>query len=761
MNVIARYARWLHTRWPAGTVETLPEVGEDGATSVSGLRVVGDLTGIPLLKFSLDTGARAVRAMVKDGLVSPNSNGAADGATDVDVIIVGAGVSGIAAAVEAKAQGLTYRVYEAAQAFSTIVNFPKGKPIYTYPTEMKPEGDLQVSAEIKESLLEELEHQRAKHEIEVTSGYVERVEKKGEVFTVHLDGTAHATARGVILAIGRTGNYRKLGIAGEERDKVYNRLYDPAEFAGKNVLVVGGGDSALETSIALVCAGAHVTHSYRNGDFSRPKPENIDKLRRLQDDPSCEVSITRPVSDRVTSASGSFMGPPASPGSLTMLLPSQVKEIREDEVDLDAGGTAQTISNDIVFSMIGREAPLDFFRRSGVRLRGEFSPLSWALFGAFVLAMLGVYLWKSWLIGHTDIFAIGRDWGLSRESWLGAVTHASASPGFWFTLAYTLCIVGFGIARIRRRRTPYVTRQTLVLMAVQVIPLFILPELLLPWMDANGWLPAVIRDNLFPDGQYWRALGFVLAWPLFLVNLASPQPMLWWLVIGLVQTFAIIPFIVWRWGKGAYCGWICSCGALAETMGDTHRHKMWHGPAANRWNMTGQVILVLAGVVTGLFMLSWVPSLHASLAPVTKVLEKNYKLVVDIVIGGAIGLGFYFWFSGRVWCRFACPLAALMHIYARFTRFRIFAEKKKCISCNVCTSVCHQGIDIMNFANKGLPMADPQCVRCSACVQSCPTGVLRFGRLGDDGSPVYDSVPASPVLVNESSKSSTAGSFPI
>ena len=82
-----------------------------------------------------------------------------------------------------------------------------------------------------------------------------------------------------------------------------------------------------------------------------------------------------------------------------------------------------------------------------------------------------------------------------------------------------------------------------------------------------------------------------------------------------------------------------------------------------------------------------------------------------------------------MWCRFACPLAALMHVYARFSRFRILADKKKCISCNVCTSVCHQGIDVMNFANKGLPMQDPECVRCSACVQSCPTGVLWFGQV--------------------------------
>jgi NosR/NirI family transcriptional regulator, nitrous oxide reductase regulator len=109
----------------------------------------------------------------------------------------------------------------------------------------------------------------------------------------------------------------------------------------------------------------------------------------------------------------------------------------------------------------------------------------------------------------------------------------------------------------------------------------------------------------------------------------------------------------------------------------------------------------------------------------------------------------YFWFSGRVWCRFACPLAALMHIYARFSKFRIFPEKSKCISCNVCTSVCHQGIDIMNFANKGLPMQDPECVRCSACVQECPTGTLAFGRFGPGNAIALDRIPASPVRLRE------------
>ena len=92
-----------------------------------------------------------------------------------------------------------------------------------------------------------------------------------------------------------------------------------------------------------------------------------------------------------------------------------------------------------------------------------------------------------------------------------------------------------------------------------------------------------------------------------------------------------------------------------------------------------------------------------------------------------------------------------MHVYARFSKFRIFADKKKCISCNVCTAICHQGIDVMSFANKGVPMADPQCVRCSACVEACPTGVLQFGQVDRQSGRVlgFDRLPASRVRLSE------------
>src|SRR5712691_6322792 len=139
------YTRWLHARWPAGTVEKLPLVNEDGSTSVAGLYIVGDLTGIPLLKFSADTGARAVHTILKDSAFQGRQKGLErDGKPVLDLVIVGSGVSGMSAAIEAKKAGLQYRLLEASEPFSTVVNFPKAKPIYTYPTEMIPSGDMQI-----------------------------------------------------------------------------------------------------------------------------------------------------------------------------------------------------------------------------------------------------------------------------------------------------------------------------------------------------------------------------------------------------------------------------------------------------------------------------------------------------------------------------------------------------------------------------------------------------------------------------------------
>jgi polyferredoxin len=178
---------------------------------------------------------------------------------------------------------------------------------------------------------------------------------------------------------------------------------------------------------------------------------------------------------------------------------------------------------------------------------------------------------------------------------------------------------------------------------------------------------------------------------------------------------------------------------------------MPHGPGWNRLNLAGQGILAIALLLLAIRVAGWMlppgnwVDLHFD-----PFFKERYKWTVDVFLAGVVGYGLYFWYSGRVWCRFFCPLAALMHVYARFSRFAIVADKPRCISCNVCTSVCHQGIDVMSFANKGVPMQDPQCVRCSACVSACPTGVLRFGQVRRDGSLIsVDTLAASPVRSRE------------
>ncbi|MEM1099615.1 MAG: NAD(P)-binding domain-containing protein, partial [Planctomycetota bacterium] len=603
-------------------------------------------------------------------------------------------------------------------------------------------------------------------------------------------------AKRVIVAIGRSGNYRKLGVPGEDKaDKVFNRLHDPKDYCSQDVLIVGGGDSALEAAIALSKCGGSVTLSYRQPEFNRAKPENVEMVLALAENPDAEASVESASDPRV---GVSMPEPPADmpKGKLKLAMSSNLVEIRDDEVELKyKDGNTETFKNDAVFAMIGREPPLDFFRKSGVNVLGDRNVKWWATLLLVLAIFTFFYQWKKpgtwfplyeyfadrdwfphnlgpWLLSLSDVFNNpANPLGTLKLSAAGLPDQTGGSPGFWYSLLYCMLIVVFGFRRIKRRKTPYVKVQTWALMLFQCIPLFVLPYLLFPWLGHlglfDGGVGKTVADALFPavdydphGREYWRAFGLILAWPLFIWNVFTSQPLWTWLAISVAQTFVIIPAIIYFFGKGAYCGWVCSCGAMAETLGDTQRHKMPHGPFWNRLNMIGQVFLALALLILGFTVLGWMDVGWAKTASDALLKGEawglpalNYAWFVDLLFAGIIGFGLYFHFSGRVWCRFACPLAALMHVYARFSRFRIFADKKKCISCNVCTSVCHQGIDIMSFANKGKPMEDPECVRCSACVQMCPTGVLTFGQIdkktGDVASIDPSWLAASPVNIAE------------
>jgi ferredoxin len=337
------------------------------------------------------------------------------------------------------------------------------------------------------------------------------------------------------------------------------------------------------------------------------------------------------------------------------------------------------------------------------------------------------------------------------------VEFLGKSQSFWYTGFYSLTILLFGLRRMHVKPTRYIKLQTWTLILIQALPLFILPEFVFPFLGKIGALGGengFVFTQVFPKESYWRSYGFILAWPLNFSNLYNSNITTFWLVFSIVQTFVIIPYIVYRWGKGAYCGWICSCGALAETLGDEYRTLAPHGPKAKKWENFGQWALLAAFIITGLKLVSVlyninIPIINEKVSYTADFLHKFYYIGIDVIFAGVLGVGVYFFMSGRVWCRFGCPLAAWMHIVSRFSRYRIFADKKKCISCNICTKVCHMGIDVMNYANKGIPMNDVECVRCSACVVNCPTNVLSFGSLpkADPDNKLYKEIE---VKVNES-----------
>ncbi len=756
MNFFLFYFDWLQKGNPTGKPDRLPELRSKFETSVPGLYCIGDLTGIPLIKLAAESGYELIEKLSQDEQFSRERK--TNSADIFDLIIIGAGPAGVSASLRAAELEFRHQLIESSQIFNTIANFPAGKPIHVTPQDPPMKSALSFNDGTKESLLQELRTDIAGKEIPLREGeMVKSITQTSGAFTVQTSMGSYQ-ARRVIVAIGKSGNSRMPGVPGEKLPKVFTRLVDPGEFHDKDVLIIGGGDSALEAAVALTKSGNRVTLSYRKAAFSRPKEQNLQAFEAL-----------------------------VKKGAVKPFFESSVKEIRDNDVVLQIGEQEKTLPNDAVFALIGTEIPIEFFKRSNIRMEGERRFADWMKIAGLLLfasvlyfgkkapvtpvstfadffsvpAMLmskvwpkmlnGLGAWASvgglaivlvWLLTHFlrnrskyftttwNTFKYGYYFGNALLfGWLYiSYKLLQQKPlfgdiGDWYTALYSLTIVVFGLRRIVVNPTGYIKRQTFVLMAIQVLPLFILPMFVFPFLGKHDLLGEWVMTNVFPGGSYWRAYGFILAWPLFIHNLATSQPIAFWLVTGLVQTFVIIPIIVYRWGKGAYCGWICSCGALAETLGDEYRTCAPHGPTAKKWDNAGQVILLFAGIVTLLALFS------GKANPFSVIASDIYAVVVDIIFAGVLGVGVYFSMSGRVWCRFLCPLAALMHIYARFSVYRIFANKKRCISCNVCTKVCHMGIDVMNYANKGIPMNDVECVRCSACVVNCPMQVLTFGRV--------------------------------
>ena len=787
------YTRWLHTQWPAGTVEPRPEVGHAGRSSVPGVWVAGELAGHVLLRDAAESGAAAVRAIAAERGFAKSSD-----PDTPDVAIIGAGVAGIAAAIEARRCGLSAIVFEGTAPFSSLAGIPKNRVLIQPPRPDAPAaaattsatgdatgaaGGLSIAAGSRERVLADLERQRVEAGIEPDTGRVEWIESRKGRVTVHHAGDRVTIAQRVIIAIGRSGSFPRLGCPGDDLDKVHTRILDPTEYAGKSALVVGDGDDAIETTIGLTTCGAKVTLACRAAEFDHPAAKNIANLRQIAEQPEAQVHVEHPSSERVTTATMRNMKSAEGPGSVRIRMATNVSRIDAATVTLaGTGGAAETIPNDVVFSMIGRADPAALLKRSGLRLRGARDAAAWA---GLLLSLLVCTLLFHWAFSRQEIpirrfvtsyHAFPYDIPGAIDSIGGAVADLASretqllytvradlgDPVFYLVFTWCAVVTAFGIRRIRRRRTPYVFWQTVTLITIQWIFLLLLPHVVLPWVGRNGYFEPRrslrwIADQLFEptDGflgherAYWRAYGFLVPFPLNVHNVMTDRPMWTWLAISLFQALVAVPLIVRRRGKGGFCGWLCPAGALAETMGDAHREKMPHGPQWNRLNMIGQGVLVLVLALVALRFLAWTLGPRSWAQTVfreafTGLPFFNYTWLVLVFLAGVVGIGSTFWFSGRVWCRFACPLGALMHIHARSSQARILPDKAKCISCGVCTAVCHAGVDVMNFANKDQPVRDPQCVRCSTCVEECPTAALSFGYVRKSGEVTFGRLRAIP-----------------
>ncbi len=325
-----------------GTAERgvdIPEVKPNFETNVPGIFIAGELGGMGLIRNAIEQGRQAV-----DGVKSYLGN-TRPVPKVVDLLIVGAGPAGLSAALAAKASKLDYLVVEQDSLGGTVAHFPRRKLVMTAPAKLALAGEMQFKETTKEVLMDYWQNVAKRYQIKVASP------ERATGIKPHSDGTLEVSttkgvrrARAVLLALGRRGTPRKLGVPGEELPKVAYRLADPAEYAGKRMLVVGGGDSALEAALALAeTPGTQVTVSYRSESFSRAKPKNRARIEDME-----------------------------TKGNSRVLLESNVVAIGKEKVRMAQGGKEFDLANDYVIVCAGGELPTPFLKQVGINVETKY-----------------------------------------------------------------------------------------------------------------------------------------------------------------------------------------------------------------------------------------------------------------------------------------------------------------------------------------------------------------------------------------------------
>jgi thioredoxin reductase (NADPH) len=313
----------------------IPDVSPEFETNVPGIFVAGELGGMGLIRKAAEQGRQAIDFVKKRK----------DGAFDYDVVIAGCGPAGLSAGLSAIHHKLRYKLIEQEDSLGgAVYHYPRQKIAMTAPVKLALIGTVKFGEVQKEKLLEFWLDVVNKTGLQIAfRESLEGIDKQGAGFVVRTN-TAQYSTRSVLLAMGRRGSPRKLDVPGEESAKVVYRLIDPAQYAGQRILVVGGGDSALEAAIALSeQSGTEVRLSYRSAAFSRVKQKNRLSLEQQE-----------------------------KAGRLTVMMNSSVKSIGEQDVEIESEGQTQRFRNDVVIVCAGGLLPTPLLQKVGIRFDTKF-----------------------------------------------------------------------------------------------------------------------------------------------------------------------------------------------------------------------------------------------------------------------------------------------------------------------------------------------------------------------------------------------------
>ena len=291
----------------------------------------------------------------------------------------------------------------------------------------------------------------------------------------------------------------------------------------------------------------------------------------------------------------------------------------------------------------------------------------------------------------------------------------------WFLYGtfYTMAVLVMGIRAIMKyRHNRYQIIRTISVMFFQLGFAFLIPSLLELFNK-----PGFYFSYFWPlKHQYlWPGNGNI-GWILRSGNIGLF--MIFW---GAMMSFIATPVLTYFFGKRWYCSWVCGCGGLAETAGDPFRQmsdkslKAWK---VERWMIHS--VLVWVVVLTALL---WINSAMegAIIGKASQGYSKVYGFLIGSVFSGVVGVGFYPLMGSRVWCRFGCPMAAILGLQQKyFSRFRITTNGDQCISCGNCSTYCEMGIDVRWYAQRGQNIVRASCVGCGVCSAVCPRGVLNL-----------------------------------